>query len=534
MKLGTLVSSNAQRYPDRVALVCDRRRVTFQELDLLSNRIANALLQHGLRGGDRVGVHLPNGIELVVTVCGILKAGGVVVPISTRLAAAEIAVMLEDSMPTAIVFSAGSRAMIQMSVATLPKPLLIADELARPGELDLNAIMTTGSPLPVAPPSPEFDDALIAYTSGTTGRPKGAISTHANLIIGQGMMTARAWGLRSDDVILVTTPMAHRIGIARISNAIYLGARLAIMPRFDAVAAIDLIETEGVTVVALVPTIARMLIPAIESRPQACRTLRVIVATGEAFPEDMQRRLIGLLPRVRIYGFYSQTEAGFVASLSPEDRFTHPDSVGQPVPGVEIRIVDADWRDVSVGSPGEILVRCGRPGQYSVMRAYYNQPDATAEVFVDGWLRTGDIGRLDHDNFLYFVDRAKDMIISGGLNVYSREVELAIAKHDAVAEVAVIGVPDDEFGEAVMAFVEIAPGRAITQSELIDHCRQHIAGYKKPKHVRFVDALPRNATGKVIKSLLRGQAASVPSDVAGTALTAESERRMGRPSRNFG
>jgi long-chain acyl-CoA synthetase len=269
---------------------------------------------------------------------------------------------------------------------------------------------------------------------------------------------------------------------------------------------VDLIEAERVTVVSLVPTIARMLLPEIEKRPQACRSIRIVVATGEAFPEDVQRRIGELLPDVRVYGFYSQTEGGFMASLSPEDRLAHPGSVGRAVPTVQIRIVDGNLRDLPAGSVGEILVRCGAPGERSVMRGYYKMPAADAEAFVDGWLRTGDIGRFDADGFLHFVDRAKDMIVSGGLNIYSREVELALAKHPAVADAAVIGVPDAEFGEAVMAYVEPVAGQSITQEVLVEHCRAHIAGYKKPKHVGFIDALPRNTTGKVMKGPLRERA----------------------------
>jgi long-chain acyl-CoA synthetase len=506
MTFGALLTDNAQRHPDRIAIVCDRRRVTYRELDLLSNSLANTLIERGIAPGDRAAVYLPNGIELVVALCGALKAGAIVVPVSTRLVSAEVEIMMEDSQPAAMIFHAGVRATVQGFASKLSNPLLICGDGAAAGELDLKAVMATGSPSPVARTSSHMDDALIAYTSGTTGRPKGAVSTHANLTLGSGMMTAEAWGLRPDDVILITTPMAHRIGLARLANAFVLGAKLAIMPRFEVAAAVDLIEAEGVTVVSLVPTIARMLLPEIERRPQACRSIRIVVATGEAFPEDVQRRLTELLPQVRVYGFYSQTEGGFMASLSPEDRLTHPGSVGRPVPTVDVRIVDENLRDVSRGEAGEILVRCGAPGERSVMRGYYQLPDANAEAFIDGWLRTGDVGRMDDDGFLYFVDRAKDMIVSGGLNIYSREVELALCKHAAVADAAVIAVPDPEFGEAVMAFVELAPGRTVSQDELVEHCRTHIAGYKKPKHVSFVAALPRNTTGKVMKGPLRDQA----------------------------
>jgi len=506
MTLGALLTENARRHPERIAIVCDGRRVTYRELDVLSNCVANTLIERGIVPGDRAAVYLPNGIELVVALCGVLKAGAIVVPVSTRLAPAEVETMMEDSTPAAIIFHSGARGAVQGSSAKLSNPLLICDEGAVAGELDLRAVMATGSPAPVARTSSNTDDALIAYTSGTTGRPKGAISTHANLIVGSGEMTAQAWGLRADDVILITTPMAHRIGLARLANAFVLGAKLAIMPRFDAAGAIGLIEVEGVTVVSLVPTIARMLLPEIEKRPESCRSMRIVVATGEAFPEDVQSRLTQLLPQVRVYGFYSQTEGGFMASLSPEDRLTHPGSVGRPVPTVEVRIVDENLRDVARGDAGEILVRCGAPGERSVMRGYYQLPEANAEAFIDGWLRTGDVGRMDDDGFLYFVDRARDMIVSGGLNIYSREVELALGKHAAVADAAVIAVPDHEFGEAVMAFVELAPGRTVSQDELVEYCRTHIAGYKKPKHVSFVAALPRNTTGKVMKGPLREQA----------------------------
>ena len=505
MTLGALLTENARRHPERIAIVCDGRQVTYRELDLLSNSLANTLIERGIAPGDRAAVYLPNGIELVVALCGVLKAGAIVVPVSTRLVPAEVEIMMEDSKPAAVIFHAGVRAAVQGFAVRLANPLLICDADAVAGELDLKTVMTTGSPAPVERASSNMDDALIAYTSGTTGRPKGAISTHANLIVGSGEMTAQAWGLRADDVILITTPMAHRIGLARLANAFVLGAKLAIMSRFDVGGAIGLIEAEGVTVVSLVPTIARMLLPEIEKRPQACRSIRIVVATGEAFPEDVQRRLTELLPQVRVYGFYSQTEGGFMASLSPEDRLTHPGSVGRPVPTVEVRIVDDNLRDVPRGDAGEILVRCGAPGERSVMRGYYQLPDANAEAFIDGWLRTGDVGRMDADGFLYFVDRAKDMIVSGGLNIYSREVELALAKHAAVADAAVIAVPDPEFGEAVMAFVELAPGRTVSPDELVEHCRAHIAGYKKPKHVSFVAALPRNTTGKVMKGPLREQ-----------------------------
>lgn len=439
---------------------------------------------------------------------GVLKAGAVLVPISGRLTTAESELIFEDARPAATFFDQRNRQSVRKATAALDYPLLIAVGGSEDGERDFNLFLSKGSPAAAIPLPLEPNDAVIAYTSGTTGRPKGVISTHSNIVVGQGFMHALEFGLRSDDVTLVTTEIALRTGMGRISNAFCLGSTMVLMPHFDAGEALDLIEREKVTVIGLVPTIARRLIPEIRRRPEACKTLRVMNATGEAFPVDVMTEMAGLLPHLGIYSFYAQTEAGIVSCLRPAEQFTHASSVGRPLPGVEIRIVDADMKDVAPGETGEILVRSGKPGEFSVMRAYYNQPRATAETLVDGWLRTGDMGRMDRDGFLYLADRLKDMIISGGLNIYSREVESALLEHPAVAEVAVVGVADPEFGESVMAFVRLKAGRSVTQEELIDHCRAHIASYKKPRYVRFVAELPRNSSGKVMKRELRERAAA--------------------------
>ena len=264
-----------------------------------------------------------------------------------------------------------------------------------------------------------------------------------------------------------------------------------------------LIEVEQASHIGVVPTIARMLLPEIEARPEACASLRTMLATGEVFPVEVKERLFAALPQLQLHSFYSQTEAGLVTNLRPAEQTRYPDSIGQPIPGAEIRIVDGDLKDVPPGEPGEILVRCGAPGEITMMPEYFNRPEATKAVYVDGWLRTGDMAREGPDGYYYFVDRLKDMIVSGGLNIYSREVEDALLTHPAVKEAAVVGVPDADFGEAVMAYVIPADGAPPEETALIDHCRTQIASYKKPRHIRIVDTLPRNTTGKVAKHLLR-------------------------------
>ena len=505
MSLGAMLTARAREHPAREAVVCGDARISFGELETRANRIANALIGLGQTPGARIALFLPNCMELVEAMAAIVKSGAVMVPVSPRLALDEVRYQLADAAPFAVIYTPQLRAVAQEAAAGLDGVRMIVAGPPEAGETGLDALAETGAETPPPPPADD-QDAVICYTSGTTGRPKGAVSPHRSLIKGVGEIGTLAWRLSADDRTLVATPMAHRTGIARIVTCFCLGSALIVLPRFDAAEAVRLIEAERVTTIGVVPTIARMLLPEIEKRPDACRTLRAMLATGEVFPPELKARLFRALPQLGLFSFYSQTEAGLVSCLPPEDQDSHPESIGRPVPGVEVRIVDAALGDVPAGEPGEILVRCGAPGEGTVMRSYYNRPEDTAAAFVDGWLRTGDIARMEADGHMYFVDRAKDMIISGGLNIYSAEVEAALERHPAVAEVAVVGVPDEKFGEAVLAYVSLKPDTPTGADELVEHCRSLIAGYKKPKYVRFRDKLPRNSVGKIAKAELRAQA----------------------------
>jgi long-chain acyl-CoA synthetase len=480
MKLGDLVRTSALRYPDREAVVCAGTRISFAKLDHRSNRLANGLLGLGQQPGDRVALYLPNSIELVVAMAALAKSGGVMVPLSTRLAPPEVAYMLSHSEPMAVIFSPELRDVARQAAAGLAGVRLIVTAHAGPGETALEDLMEAGAD--TAPPAlpAGFDDLAICYTSGTTGRPKGAVSTHRNMILGQGYMNAMEFRLRAEDRTLITTPMAHRTGLARLVNAVFLGSTMVVQPRFDPAEAVALIETEAITVIGVVPTVARLLLPEMARRAGACRTLRTMLATGEVFPPALKRQLFEALPGLGLHSFYSATEAGLVASLRPEEQAGWPDSMGRAVPGVEVRLVDEHLADVAAGEAGEILVRCGGPGEVTLMREYFRDPAATEAAFVGGWLRTGDMARREPDGHLTFVDRLTDMIVSGGYNIYSRE--------------------------AVMAFVTLAPGAGAGAEEIIAHCRQHIAGYKKPRYLRILDGLPLNSTGKVAKAELRRMA----------------------------
>ena len=507
MKLGSLIADCALRHPDREVMVCNDRRISFGELDRNANRLANAYASRGMKIGDRLAMFLPNSAELIEAMCGAAKAGGVVVPIATRLAPREVAYILSDCDPWAVCYTPAQRDVVRDAVKDLDISLFVVfGGAAENGEITFDALMAEGDDGPPPHLPTDFDTLMLGYTSGTTGRPKGALATHMALVLTGGYMNLAEWHLTPEDRILATTPMAHRTGLGRVANAVCCGCTVVIMEKFDPVAAVDLIEKEKITVIGGVPTIARMLMPEIEKRPDAVKSVRLMVATGEAFPVDIKKRLAASAPNIGLYTFYAQTEAGFITGLRPEEQASHPDSCGRPVPSVEVRIVDENMNDLPRGEIGEIICRCGAPGVLS-MPSYWRNPDATAAAFHEGWLRTGDLARMEEDGYVYFVDRAKDMIVSGGLNIYSREVEDALEAHPAVNEAAVLPVPDPEFGESVFAYVTFQPGQSASEADLIEHCRTMIASYKKPKHVREIDALPRNSTGKVVKIALRDRAA---------------------------
>lgn len=502
MKLASFLASHARATPGKDAIICGAERLTFAQLDDTTNRLANAMRSRGIGIGDRVAIQLQNTVEFARAFLAITKAGGIVVPVNTRLAPAEIAYILADSAPKAVFLSDETRDLFERSAADAKGVMRIAAGAPKPGEQAIADLIAQGAPgLPAVPP--EFDDNLIVYTSGTTGKPKGAIITQANSIIPNGYLNAIQYGLSDRDRQLVTTPLAHRTGFARMANMVLHGSTLVVMPRFDAAGAAKLAKEERITVIGIVPTVGRMLLPEIEAHPENFATVNVMLVTGEAFPLEVKQRIHKALPHVRMYSFFAMTEVGGLTLLGPDEQFTHPASLGRLNPGAEVRLVDAAGNDVPPGEVGEMWVRTGEPGRFLTMRCYFNKPKETAETIRDGWVATGDMARLEPDGHYYMMDRKKDMVLSGGYNIYSKEVELALLQHPAVQDAAVIGVPDAVYGEAVAAFVELRPGVAATEDEIVAHCRDRIAGYKKPKYVRFLTPLPRNSTGKVQKFELR-------------------------------
>jgi acyl-CoA synthetase (AMP-forming)/AMP-acid ligase II len=503
MRLELMLRAQAIRYPGKIALICGDERISYAELERRIARLASGLRRHCVREGDRVVLFLPNSTAIVELFYAAFSLGAIVVPVTTRLTPHELGYICGDSQPKAIAFENDGAAIAAVLDAN-PQAVRISVGSSPADAVSLAALAETeAEPLPRLRSG--LDDALIMYTSGTTGKPKGAIVTHSNIVTQHGFINAIEWGISHADRFLVTTPLAHRTGFARLGNALTLGGTLIIMTKFDPKQTVETIAREGVTVAGMVPTVCRMLMPEISADPSRCASLRRIVVTGEAFPVELKRQLIALLPDVQLVSFFAMTEVGGVTSLSHDEQFTHASSVGRPTPGVEVRIVDDLGADVAEGEPGELLVRVGEPGRYAVMRGYYNRPEDTAKAIEDGWIHTGDMARLDAEGYLYIVDRKKDMILSGGFNIYTKEVEQALVSHAGVADAAVIGVPDPIYGEAVVAFIEPLPGVTLHDAAILDHVRTLIAGYKKPKYIFVVETLPRNSLGKVLKRELREQ-----------------------------
>ena len=436
MRLEELLFRHAARRPRHTALVCGAQRVSYEEFAGKTEKAGKIS-----RVGERVPIQLPNGIEFVERAYAAWASGAVVVPINVRLSKREIDFILSDA---------------QAQVKS------------------------------------DADDCLILYTSGTTGTPKGAVNTHANVIVQNVDHHVGAWGIGEDDVYLATTPLAHRAGVGRLVNALGLGGTLVIMEKFDAAEALALVERERVTVAGFPPTVIRMLLPSIKSHPEKCASLRRVIVSTEAFPVALMRDAAALLPNVEFYGVYGMSEAA-VTSASLAEQLARPGTAGRPLPGVEVKIAP----------DGELLVR----GRDAVMKGYFNRPEENAEAFRGGWFHTGDLARMDAEGYLYIVDRKKDMVVTGGYNVYSKEVEQVLAQHPDILDAAVVGVPDALYGEAVAAFVQARPGARLSAESVIEHCRAQLAGYKKPRHVVFVDSLPRNSVGKVLKSELRKRGA---------------------------
>ncbi|CAN5430492.1 long-chain fatty acid--CoA ligase [soil metagenome] len=482
------LSDTAEQFPDHPAIILDDLSLSYREVEAAAKQLSAWLVEHGVTPGDRVAVMLPNLPPFPVIYYGALRAGAIVVPMNPLFKRREIEHYLSDSGASTI-FAMPSEEVEAAAEAT-------GAELVPVGADGLSGLLDGVEPTDAMVDRGDDDTAVILYTSGTTGRPKGAELTHHNLNSNQASTAQTLLHLDEQDVVMGCLPLFHVFGMTcGMNSAFACGAALTLIPRFDPAKALEVIERDKVTVFEGVPTMYGAMLAAAGHAEQVpdLSSLRTAVSGGSSMPVEVLRTFEEAFSCVILEG-YGLSETSPVASFNHPDADRKPGSIGTPIRGVEMMLLDVEGNEAAEGEIGEIAIR----GE-NIMAGYWANEDASAEAIVDGWFRSGDLARRDSDGYYEIVDRKKDMIIRGGMNIYPREIEEVLYEHSAVAEAAVVGVPHDEYGEEVAAYVVIAEGAEATEDELREHVKAQVAAYKYPREVHLIPELPKGATGKILK-----------------------------------
>ena len=523
LNLASVLDQQLIRGPARIALVWNDLRMSYAQLSAAASQVAGGLTAMGIRPGDHVALLCPNLPYFPVAYFGILKAGAVVVPLNVLLRPREIAYHLRDSDSKALLCFEGT---LELPMAQMAKAgidvvstcqdliVMTTDPTAMNSPIDgtrtlAHLMYRHSQDFDTCPTAPD-DTAVILYTSGTTGQAKGAELTHLNMLVNAMVvreLTLPIIGGDVENIAAVTLPLFHSTGqTAQMNAVLYAGGTLVLLPRFDPGTLLEIIKRERVTHWIGVPTMYWSLLEHARQNDvdvtHVAASLRLAVSGGAPMPVELMKAFEQTF-KVRILEGYGLSETAPVAAFNHLERPSKPGTVGQPVFGVQIRCVDDTDEPVPVGTPGEVVIR-----GHNVMKGYYKRSEATAEAMRNGWFHTGDIGTVDSEGYLSIVDRKKDMIIRGGLNVYPRELEEVLITHPAVAQAAVIGIPDARLGEEVKAFIVLKPGVMVTEDELLDWSKEQFAAYKYPRHIEFRTELPMSATGKILKRELRGEGTS--------------------------
>jgi long-chain acyl-CoA synthetase len=487
MNLANILTDSAVRDPERVAVKLDDVELTYAQLDGASAHVVGLLREHGFEPGDRVGIMLPNIPHFPICYYGVLRAGGIVVPMNVLLKKREVEFYLRDSGAKLLFAWEGFAEDAQAGAEQAGAECVIVEMLG------FQELVGAAEPVTEVADPADDDTAVILYTSGTTGTPKGAELTHANLTknckIALGL-----FGLGSDAVTLGALPLFHSFGQTCGMNATtFGGGTLTLIPRFEPKKALEIIQRDRVTVFEGVPTMYNAMLHEPDREQFDTSTLEVCASGGSAMPVELMRAFEEAFGCKVLEG-YGLSETSPVASFNHPDLERKPGSIGTPVDGVEMKVVDDDDNDVAPGEIGEIVIR-----GHNVMKGYWNRAEATEEVMRGGWFHSGDMAKIDDDGYYFIVDRKKDLIIRGGYNVYPREIEEVLYEHPDVREAAVVGIPDDKLGEEVGAAVALSDGASTTPEELRDFVKGQVAAYKYPRHVWLVDDLPKGPTGKILK-----------------------------------
>jgi len=504
--LADMVRARAKNHGDAVAFEFEGRQTSFAQFDVLTNRVANALKATGVRPRERVAYLGKNSDSYFELLLGAIKANVVMAPVNWRLAGPEIAFIVEDCKAPVLFAGPEFIELVDRIRPQLPSVrTFVATEGAAPGWLSYAAWRDAQIGEDPQVPIDRKDIAIQLYTSGTTGKPKGAMLSHANFfnLVETGRDQKPDWNKwNEDDVSLVAMPIFHIGGSGWGVMGLYHGAKGVIAREFDPTKVLDFFEQSGITKLFMVPAAMQFVVRQPRARSVDFSRLKYMLYGASPIPAALLKECIEVFKCgfVQMYGMTETT--GTIVALPPEDHVEGMErmrSAGKALPGVELAILDVYGNLLPPREVGEIATRSG-----SNMAGYWNLPEATAKTLgSDGWLRTGDAGYMDSDGYLYIHDRIKDMIISGGENIYPAEVESAICDHPDVAEVAVVGVPDDRWGEAVKAIVVMKQGKEATAADIINFTRERIAGFKTPKSVEFIEALPRNPSGKILRRHLR-------------------------------
>lgn len=490
MELGEILRLAARRASEKTAIIADGRRLDFREYDQLANRFANFLIARGVGPGDRIATVLFNGPDYGVVHFGNARAGSVLVHIPPLYAAAEIAEIVERTRPRLLVVDAAVQDRIGPEVRSAVPAVMVAGS---PDFEDALAVVSDRPPVRAIDPAAPV---AMTFTGGTTGRPKGAVVSH-NARYVSAASTAREHRITEEDVVGVVVPMFHAVGLMIwYQAAILRGSTSVILRRWDPAEFIAATERHGISSVFLVPVQVRDLLRCPAFNRKRLASLKNIGVGGAPTPPGLIEECRDALPHCGYTDHYGQSETGPLTILKPEETEAHPGTVGRPAEGVELRIVDADGNPVPAGTVGELATR----GPY-LMEGYFEDEGETARYFRDGWGRTGDLGRADKDGYVTLVGRSREIIISGGFNIHPSEVETALASHPAVEDCTVFGVPDDRWGEAPIAYV--VAGADVSAEDLIAHCTDRLARYKRPREIVFAPTIPRTPSGKVRKPLLR-------------------------------
>lgn len=515
LNLASILEDSARNYPDKTALIYGEQKYTFAQINGAANKIANALVDNGIGNGDNVALSMLNLPYFPMIYYAILKTGATVVPLNVLLKRNEIAYHLKDSEAKAYFSFIGTPELKMGEEAyagfsqvdnCLNFWLVTPSGMESPmeGVQTLDSLMAERSLFFKIASTKPHDTAVILYTSGTTGQAKGAELTHNN-IYSNALATIGLFQGVPDDIHLVALPLFHSFGQTTQLNAGWLtGNTLVLLAKFDPAAVLSAFEKEDVTVFAGAPTMYWELL----NYPQASdydlekisNTLRLGVTGGSAMPVEIMKGFEEKY-KINMLEGYGLSETSPVASFSRLDMKKIPGSIGVPIRGVEMMIADEEGTELPSGDVGEILIRGP-----NLMRGYYNRPDATSEAFKGGWFHTGDLGKTDENGYFYVVDRIKDMVLRGGYNVYPVEVEDIMYTNSKISQVAVVGEPNEKYGEEVVAYVVLKDGQEASPEEIVEWSKENMAAYKYPRKVFIRESLPMNATGKILKRVLREEA----------------------------